>query len=250
VLRLLRGYRGHAPADLDAVCQALVRVSQLVVDIPEIVGMDVNPLFADAAGILALDARVTLAERASAASPLAILPYPKELEETVTLRDGSRVLLRPIRPEDEPNHHALIAQTEKEDLRFRFFTAIGEMSHAQMARLTQIDYVREMAFIAVPADDPARETLGVVRIVADADNHTAEYAILVRSDPHGAGVGRFLMEKIIRYCRARGIHRIVGDVLAANRPMLKLAEELGFKRARFVDADIVELVLELGAPAA
>jgi len=250
VLRLLRGYRGHAPADLDAVCQALVRVSQLVVDIPEIVGMDVNPLFADAAGILALDARVTLAERASAASPLAILPYPKELEETVTLRDGSRVLLRPIRPEDEPNHHALIAQTEKEDLRFRFFTAIGEMSHAQMARLTQIDYVREMAFIAVPADDPARETLGVVRIVADADNHTAEYAILVRSDTHGAGVGRCLMEKIIRYCRARGIHRIVGDVLAANRPMLKLAEELGFKRARFVDADIVELVLELGAPAA
>jgi acetyltransferase len=248
VLRLLRGYRGHAPADLDAVCDALVRVSQLVVDVPEIAGMDINPLFADAEGVLALDARMTLAPSDRSANRLAIRPYPKELEEVVTLGDGKRVLLRPIRPEDEPNHHALIANTAKQDLRFRFFTAIGEIAHAQMARLTQIDYVREMAFIAVPAEEPGRETLGVVRIVADADNDTAEYAILVRSDTQGAGIGHALMEKIIRYCRARNIRRITGEVLTENRPMLKLAEAVGFKRARYVDGDIVEVELDLAPP--
>ena len=245
VIRLLRGYRGHAPADLDAVCDALVRVSQLIVDIPEIVGLDINPLFADADGVLAIDARMTLAPREDNKSPLAIRPYPKELEETITARDGKRLLLRPIRPEDEPNHHALVAQTAKQDLRFRFFTAISEMPHDQMARLTQIDYVREMAFIAVPADEPGRETFGVVRLVADADNDTAEFAILVRSDAHGMGIGRALMAKMIAYARDRGLRRIVGEVLAENRPMLKLAEALGFRRARFVDSDIVELELAL-----
>jgi len=248
VVRLLRGYRGHAAADLDAVCQTLVRVSQLVVDVPEIVEMDINPLFADAAGVLALDARMTLAPAPASGSALAIRPYPRELEEIVTLGNGSRVLLRPIRPEDEPNHHDLIARTAKTDLRFRFFTAVGEVPHSQMARLTQIDYVREMAFVAVPSDDPRRETLGVVRMVADADNHTAEFAILIRSDLKGIGLGRVLMAKMIGYCRAHGMRRVIGNVLAENAPMLRMAERFGFRRERFVDGDIVEITLDLVAP--
>jgi acetyltransferase len=247
VLRLLRADRGHPPADLDAVCLALVKVSQLLVDIPEIVEMDVNPLFANAQGVLALDARVGLAPAPPRGRLLAIRPYPKEFEEYVTLRDKSRVLLRPIRPEDEPNHHALIARMNKEDLRYRFFSAVGELPHAQMARMTQIDYVREMAFVAVPADRPERETLGVVRVVADADNDTAEYAILVRSDLKRQGLGRLLMEKMIRYCRGRGLRRVIGEVLAENVGMLLLAESVGFRRLRFVDGDVVEVVLDLTA---
>jgi acetyltransferase len=245
VVRLLRGHGGHPPADLDALCLALVKISQLVVDVPEIVEMDINPLYADAAGVLALDARMMLAPAPVKGQRLAIRPYPLELEEVVTTRDGKRVLLRPIRPEDEPNHHVLISRMTREDLRFRFFTVVGEVPHSQMARLTQIDYVREMAFVAVPAEDPGRETLGVVRTVADADNDTAEYAVLVRSDLKGTGLGRLLMQKMIRYCRAAGVRRIVGEVLSENLPMLRLAEELGFKRMRFVEGDVIEVALEL-----
>jgi acetyltransferase len=151
VLKLLRGHHGRAAADLDAVCLALIKVSQLVIDIPEIFEMDINPLFADAAGVLALDARIALMPATQGGRRLAIRPYPGELEETVAMDDGTRVLLRPIRPEDEPNHHVLVSRMSKEDLRFRFFTVVGEVPHSAMARLTQIDYVREMAFVAVPA---------------------------------------------------------------------------------------------------
>ncbi len=244
VFRLLQGHRGQPPADLDAIGTTLMRVSQLVVDVPEIFEMDINPLFADADGALALDARIGLAPPPRG-ERLAIRPYPAELEETATMRSGQRVLMRPIRPEDERNHHELVSQVTREDLRFRFFTVVSEVPHSQMARLTQIDYVREMAFVAVPADDPGRETLGVVRIVADADNDAAEFAILVRSDIKGAGLGRLLLEKMVRYCRGRGLRRVVGEVMAENRGMLQLAETLGFRRQRFLDGDTIEVVLDL-----
>ena len=236
---------GHLPADIDAICLALVQVSQLAVDIPEILEMDINPLFADADGVLALDARIALAPAPENRERLAIRPYPQELEEIVAAKDGRRILLRPIRPEDEPNHYGMISRMTKEDLRFRFFTVVSEVPHSQMARLTQIDYVREMAFVAVPADDPSRETYGVVRLVADADNHTAEYAILVRSDVKGLGLGHVLMDKVIRYARGRGLKRMMGEVLSENMAMLHLAEKFGFRRQRFVQGEVIEVALDL-----
>ena len=241
--------RGPAPAaDLDAICLTLIQVSQLIIDIAEVAELDINPLLADENGILALDARIRI-ERAAISGParLAIRPYPKELEEDVTLGSGRRVLLRPIRPVDEPEHKELLSHLTADDIHFRFFGLIREMPHSQMARFTQIDYDREMAFIAKPAEGPDRgETLGVVRAVTDPDNVRAEFAIVVRTDLQGQGLGRALLEKMIRYCRSRGTGEVVGEVLPDNAPMLGLARRFGlFKSRRLPNSSAVEIRLSL-----
>ncbi|MCX5739937.1 MAG: bifunctional acetate--CoA ligase family protein/GNAT family N-acetyltransferase, partial [Proteobacteria bacterium] len=254
VAKLLDGYRNHPPADLDAVCNTLVQVAQILVDLPEVVELDLNPLLADEHGVLALDARIRIEAVAAgrgaraAIERLAIRPYPRELEETVALRDGSRVLMRPIRPEDEPAHQAMFASLAPEDVRFRFFNMVRELPHSQMARYTQIDYDRELAFVAVAVGPSAtNETLGVVRGIFDPDNVRAEFAILVRSDQKGRGLGYALLDKLVRHCRARGAREVVGQVLPDNRAMLELAHELGFK-SRFLPGEgVVEVRLRLDA---
>lgn len=228
ISRLLAGYRDRPPADLHAIAKALVCISQLVIDHPEIAELDVNPLLADEKGIIALDARVRISP---AANPdrLAIRPYPRELEEMVSLRDGRQVFVRPIRPEDQAAHERFIASLSEDDLHSRFFASIRKLEPSQMARLTQIDYDREMAFIAIANGDRSGETIGVVRAVADPDNQRAEMAVVVRSDMKARGLGFALMQKIIRYCQARGTGELVGETLSSNQPMLTLAAELGFE---------------------
>jgi acetyltransferase len=245
VARLLAGYRDRAPADLDAVCLALVQISQLLIEIPQVVELDVNPLLADAAGVLALDARVGVSA-AVKRDRLAIRPYPRELEETIELKSGRRLLLRPIRPEDEPAHQAFLHRLQPDDIRFRFFNLVREMPHTQMARYTQIDYEREMAFIAsdTALDPPA--TLGVVRGVFTSDDREAEFAIIVQSDLKGQGLGRALLEKLVRYCRARGTREVVGQVLPENQAMLALAKRLGFASRSLPEEGVVEVRLRLG----
>ncbi|MBF0167444.1 MAG: GNAT family N-acetyltransferase [Alphaproteobacteria bacterium] len=246
IYKLLKGYRDRPPVDLDAICLTLMQVSQMVIDIPEILEVDINPLFADTKGVLALDARIKVATTSTrGAERLAIRPYPKELEEMVKLEEA-KITLRPIRPEDEPNHHVFISKLTPEDIRFRFFGLVHELPHSEMARLTQIDYDREMAFIAtMPNDHGQPETVGVVRTVTDPDNERTEYAIVVRSDLKGKGLGRVLMEKMIRYCKMRGTRWMVGQVLADNRPMMKLSELLGFERVGYVEGDVIEIKLDL-----
>jgi acetyltransferase len=243
VSKLLGGYRGRPPADREAICRTLVQLSQLLVDLPGVIEVDVNPLLADESGVLALDARIRVA-RAAPSERLAIRPYPSELEETIALRSGGSLLLRPIRPEDEPAHRRFFERLEPEDLYFRFFSAVREPGHSQLARFTQIDYDREMAFIAY-APDQEEETLGVVRAIADADNKQAEFAIIVRSDVKGQGLGRVLLEKMIRYCRSRGTAELVGQALAENAPMLSLARKLGFRSQFNREAGLLDLSLSL-----
>lgn len=244
VAHRLRAQAGRPAADLDAIAQTLVRLSRLLEDNPEVEALDINPLFADEDGVLAVDARVRLAQPdGSARRSWAIRAYPAALAETRCLADGKPVTLRPIRPEDEPAHAALVARVTPQDLRYRFFGAARQLTHDQLARLTQIDYDREMAFIATrprnatraPAGDGddatmggAAETLGVVRTVTDPDNRRAELAILVRSDLKGTGLGTVLMDKIIRHHRARGTAAIVAQVMADNTAMLRLARKCGF----------------------
>jgi acetyltransferase len=200
-----------------------------MVDIPEIVEIDINPLFAGDEGVVCVDAHMRVDAAARRPGRLAIRPYPKNLEEKARLRSGREILLRPIRPEDEPAHQTLLTHVTPEDLRFRFFDSVRQMGHSQMARLTQIDYDREMAFIATaPGENGETETLGVVRTVTDPDNVAAEFAILVRSDLKGQGLGRQLLSKIIDYCRRQGTREIVGEILAENDDMLRLASRLGF----------------------
>ena len=229
VARLLDGYRDRPPIDHAALSETLVRICQLVVDLSEIREIDVNPLLADERGVVALDARIRIGPPGERV-PLAIRPYPAELEEKLTLPGREVVTARPIRPEDEPAHRAFFERLDRDDVYFRFFNMVREMPHSQLARYTQIDYDREMAFIAYRSGTPD-ETLGVVRAVTDPDNERAEFAVIVRSDFKGKGLGKALLLKLIHYCRARGTRRLAGQVLDNNRAMLGLAHDLGFEVA-------------------
>jgi acetyltransferase len=203
----------------------LIRLSQLAIDQPEIRELNINPLLADAAGVVALGARLRIAPAQSPGSArLAIAPYPRELEAAEQLRDGTVLRLRPLRPGDEPMLHDLAAHMSHEDLRLRFFTPLAGLSHAVAARLSQLDYDRELALLA-ELDGTA---LGVVHLFADPDKLRAEYAIAVRSDWKGRGVGLLLMTCLIDIARQRGIGELVGEVLRENQPMLQMCRELGF----------------------
>lgn len=248
VARLLAGYRNRPPADIDAIVRVLMQVSQLVADIPELAELDINPLLADSDGVIALDARirVALADRgASALDRLAIRPYPAELEQQVVW-NGETLTLRPIRPEDAPAHLEFFAALTPDDVRYRMFVRVRELQPSQLARFTQIDYDREMAFIATRAlPDGGEQTLGVARVVADPDNIQAEFAVTVRSDLKGHGLGRVLMEKLIAYCRARGTREIVGEALPQNTRVIKLVRKLGFAVKPNPVEDSVHLSLPL-----
>ena len=225
VWRLLQPYRGRPAAAIDAIGDVLIALGQLAADNPEIREVDINPLLADAAGVVALDARIRVAPAAlPGAARLAIAPYPRELESHERLRDGGEIAVRPIRPEDEPLLHDLAAHMTPEDLRLRFFAPTHGISHALAARLTQIDYDREMALVA----QRERTVLGIARYFADPDRLSAEYAIAVRSDWKGRGVGYLLMNRLIAVARQYGVRQLVGEVLRENRPMLAMCRELGF----------------------
>jgi acetyltransferase len=242
VARLLRGYRDRPPVAFEALIDALLALSQLVVEHPRVIELDINPLLCDERGVLALDARATVA--ASPGVGLVIRPYPSELVAPITLPDGTNLTLRPIRPEDEPMHHAFLERVAPDDLRYRFFRATNRFTHEFLAAFTQIDYEREMAFIAVDEGSGGPATLGVVRAVADADNTDAEFAILVRSDCKGRGIGRALLTRIVEYQRARGTRELHGEVLAHNHAMLALCRALGFRIGASRD-EVVEVRLVL-----
>jgi acetyltransferase len=210
--------------------------------------LDINPLLADEYGVIALDARVRVAPAARPATDrLAIRPYPKELEEQIPLGDGRTLLLRPIRPEDEPSLQAAFANMTPEDIRLRFLVPIKTLTHVAAVRFTQLDYDREMGLILTEPGIPGRtEIYGVVNIIADPDNERAEYAIIVRHDMTAMGLGIYLMRRIIDYARARGIREIYGDVLRENRQMLKLCGVLGFTESRVPDEpSLVRVTLRL-----
>ena len=157
----------------------------------------------------------------------AIRPYPSQWQRHLVLGDGWRIFVRPIKPADEPLMHNLLVHVSKEDLRLRFFDSIREFSHQFVARLTQIDYAREMAFVAI--DEASDEIIGVVRLYSGSSHETGEYAILLRSDLKGRGLGWALMQLIIEYAKSEGLKRIVGQILQENAIMLRMCRELGFE---------------------
>ena len=247
VSKLLQGYRDRPPADHTAIQLALISVAQLIADIPEIVELDVNPLLADEHGVLALDARVKVAVATRTGEQrLAIRPYPVELEERQYIV-GRDVLIRPIRPEDEPAFKRFLAEIAPEDVQFRFFHALRELPRSELARFTQIDYDREMALIATEVGMPG-SILGEVRVVIDPDNERAEFAILVRSDLKRHGLGYLLMSKILWFCQAHGTREVYGLVLSANTQMLDLAAHLGFRSQPTAERGVVEVRLALQPP--
>ena len=233
--------------NIDALGQVLCQLSELLLAFPEIQELDLHPLQACGEEMVILDARLVLAERGQQVLPLAIRPYPTELEEGAWLKDQSHVLLRPIRPEDEPAHKQFVRQVSDEDRYKRFFADVGELGHEELARMTQIDYDREMAFVAVGQDGPfSQQILGVVRAIASPDQSDAEFAILVRSDLKGLGLGKLMMEKIVRYARERGIGQLSGMTMPSNRGMIDLAKRLGFK----IDIQLEDGIVNMELPCA
>ena len=232
ISRLLQAYRNVPAVDENAVALMVVKVAQLAADLPELRELDLNPVLADEHGVIALDARIAISpitsegRRPSGHPRLAIRPYPKEWERHLKLRDGADIFVRPLRPEDEPLYPPFLAQVTADDLRLRFFAPVREFTHARIARFTQLDYARAMAFIAIEKTSGAM--LGVVRLHTDPNYERGEYAILVRSDLKGHGLGWLLMQQIIEYARAEGLCAIEGQVLRENVTMLAMCRELGF----------------------
>jgi acetyltransferase len=232
VAKLLNAYRNVPAANQAEVALVLVKLAQLAADLPEVREIDINPLLADADGALALDARIAVAPvgakfKGPGHPRFAVRPYPKQWERRLKVNERLSVLARPVRPEDEPLFLEFFKKVTPADLRLRYFAPVKDIGHAFVARLTQLDYARAMAFVAL--DEKTGEALGAVRIHADADYQTGEYAILVRSDLKGRGLGWTLMRFMIEYARSEGLKRIEGEVLAENMAMLQMCEQLGFR---------------------
>lgn len=237
--------------DRGALCLFLVQLAQLAVECPEVRAVDIEPLIVGSGHARAGTARVHIAPIDAGPGRLghprlSIRPYPTEWQRTLTLRDGRRLEIHPIRPEDEPEYKAFLESIDQEDLRLRFFAPLRHIGHAMLARLTQLDYARAMAFVAKDPDTGAIQ--GSVRLHADPDHRVGEYAILLRSEQKGKGLGWALMSLIIEYARADGLDEIIGEVLRENTTMLALCEALGFTMKRVPDDDgLVEVHLPVAA---
>ncbi|MFY7973439.1 MAG: bifunctional acetate--CoA ligase family protein/GNAT family N-acetyltransferase [Rubrivivax sp.] len=254
IARLLAGWRDVPAADAGALHSVLIALAELVGHEPRIAEIDINPLLADAQGVIALDARVRVdAAAPGGAARFAIRPYPGEWVESFVWNHAGQprtVTLRPVRPEDEAQHLAFLEGMSAEDIRMRIFYSRRNIERSELARLVQIDYEREMAFVAVATRaDGGEETLGVVRSLVDPDNVDAEFGILVRSDLKGSGLGSRLMDKLVAYQRSRGTQRLSASVLAENQRMRAFCARLGFvEQPESTDADpgTVRIELPLG----
>jgi len=250
VARQLKGYRDRRPVDVDRLAGVLQRLAQLVAEHPAIGDIDLNPLIAEADRLVVVDARVTLVAGSPTSGAaghhprLSIRPYPTEWEDTITLPGGRPVFVRPVRPEDEGRYLAFFSRMTPEDMRLRFFQRVHDLGHAFVARLTQIDYARAMAFVAL--DPQSGDMLGGVRLHGDPGGGDGEYAVSVRSDLKGLGLGRALMVQIIRYALRERYAHIHGEVLAENRQMLRMCERLGFVLKPDPDSpEIIKVDLDL-----
>lgn len=248
MFKLLREHSLKPDSDIRAVSETLVTLSQIVIDIPEIRGLEISPLLFNEQGAVAVNVAINLSE--TPGRPI-IQPYPRELEEWLVLpKSGRRVVIRPALAEDEPSHRVFHELQSPESIRYRFFQYRKHFSREDVAQMVQIDYDREMVFIAnAPKEDgEGDETLGTVRTWTDADNLQCEFAVMVHDKMKGEGLGVALMQKMIDYCRARGTVEMVGDVLADNRPMLQLAEHMGFEIKYNLEEGAMDLRLVLNEP--
>ena len=229
--RLLAGFRDRPAADREAIGRALNALSQMIVDFPCIVAMDINPLLADEQGVMALDARIEFdPARVDEAGPnpdLAIRPYPTGWEKTITAANGTNYLIRPIKPADVALYPPFLSSIAPDDVRLRFLAPRKSFSDEMLLRLTQLDYDREIAFVALSETDG--ELAGVSRLSADPDHESAEFGLLVRTALQGQGLGWELLKHLIDYGRADGLARIEGVILQENTKMLQMSRQFGFE---------------------
>ena len=241
--KLLGGYRNRPRAEMGSIVGALIGLSQLAADHPQIIDLDINPLLADEHGVIVVDARIKV-DPAITTSRFIITPYPSALERLLPRQNKPPIFARPVKPHDTPLLAAFAQKLSAEDVRFRFFASLHDVGSRFTARLSQIDYDREMVLIACPKADSA-EVLALAHFYADPDNIEAEFAIAVRSDQQRRGIGHALLAYLIEIARQRGLNCIWGDVLADNARMLQLARRLGMREHPSGQPGIVRMQYDL-----
>lgn len=231
VSKLLGAYRQMTEIKNEDIEDVLLRVSEMVCELPHIQEMDINPLFADSHGVFVADARI-LVKRPSISllpySHMAIHPYPSHLLKQTHLADGTNVTIRPIRPEDADIEKTFVHELSPQSKYYRFMHAVNELTPKMLAYFTQIDYSREMAIIAVTDDDDKQTQIGVARYIVNPDGNSCEFALVVSDQYPSQGLGSRLMEAIMEAARSYGIRIMEGEVLADNHRMLSLVKRLGF----------------------
>ena len=258
VAQTLLEWRGAPAADRDAIEQILLRVSEMVCELPQLREMDINPIIVDASGAVAVDARIVVAARTASGlgaaqycQHLAILPYPAHHEQLWPLAGGGEYTVRPIHPDDSQMLQGLVHEVSAQSRYFRFVSSMKELPASMLARFTLIDYDREMALVAVlkerrvAPDGTVGESsriIGVSRYITNPDQSTCEFALLVADDVIGKGLGSRLMESIIEVAREKGLLEIQGLVLTGNAAMLKLVRSLGFTVKRYDEDPDFKLV--------
>ncbi len=243
--RLIREHSREPERDLTRIGELLVTLSQVASDLPELRGLELNPLLLNRDGMLAVDFAMDL----GAPARFAIMPYPEELRESVTLNNGWEVEVRPIRAEDAPLITGFHRHLSEESIRFRYFHHKADLTQRDLSMLSHINYDRQMAFIAEhPLAEGGKEMLGVVRVWNDADNIRTEFSIIVRDDLQGLGIGSLLMDKMIRYCKSVGTLEMVGKIMVDNRPMRALMQHLGFQLSYNMEEEVMDAVLRLNEP--
>lgn len=249
VSKMLGGFRGMAAANVDEVVRVLMRVSDLVSELPEIHELDLNPILAAPEGVLAVDARISVmpaSPMAQAYSHMAIHPYPAHLQTTVPLPNGLIMKIRPIRPEDARIEEDFVASLSEKTKYLRFMQSVQKLSHEMLIRFTQIDYDSEMAFVAITRIKGETIELGVTRYTTNPDAESCEFALVVRDDYQHQGIGSRLLEVLISHAQSRGLKVMMGEVLAENQGMLELAKHHGFKaRPMEEDQGVIEVSLKL-----
>jgi acetyltransferase len=248
IFEALKGVRGQAPVSVESLETLLVNFSQLVADFLEIASIDINPLLASPERIAALDARVLLCPPdlpESKRPRLAIRPYPNQYTGPWTMRDGTEVIVRPVRAEDEALIVQLFSTFSEHTVRMRFFSMVKRLTHESLIRLCHLDYEREMALVAIKPEDDGSRALGVARYYLDPEREDAEFALAVGDPWQQKGLGRHLMHRLIDVARQSGVRWLAGPVLAENAAMLELMRSLGFTVRPGDDPAIVEAVLQL-----
>jgi acetyltransferase len=242
----LRGYRNLPPANLELLEEMIIRLSQLVLDFPQIAELDMNPVLVSYGRPRAVDARA-IVRPSDIPSPLhlVISPYPAHYETRTITTAGLQISVRPIKPEDAPLLANLFNTLSQTSIYYRFFSSLKSLSIGMLARLTQVDYDREIALAALEEGEAEEKMLGVARVIADPDGKRAEFSVLVGDPWHGKGVGARLLELCLRIAKERGIDTVWGIVLRENTQMLALGRKLGFTASRSSDPGEFELTINL-----
>ena len=247
--KYLQAFRQLPPINKKALVNTLLNVSSMVSELPEIVELDINPLIVDDRGVMAVDARIKacVSHQLSPYSHMTIHPYPHEMIQHYQLPNGMNICIRPIRPEDAEMEKDFVHKLSERSKYFRFMQALQELTPDMVVRFTQIDYDREMAFIAVTEEQDGKPNeLGVGRYMANPDGHSVEFAVVVSDECHGMGIGSRIMKTLMQAAKYKGISFFEGEVLAINKPMLSLVKKLGFTiEPIHGDSEVVRVVKDL-----